>query len=396
LCSPCFYDKLPLLQNPDPLYKVVTVRVLMVSKACLVGAYQRKLEEIARHQDVELTVAVPPSWRDERGELPLERAYTTGYDLVVEPIRFNGHFHAHYYPRLGRLISHIRPDLVHIDEEPYNFATAHATWLSRRIGSRTLFFSWQNLKRHYPVPFRWFEHYVLSRADYGLVGNQAAHQVWRDKGYKGPLSVIPQFGVDPEIFKPAKEIPDPGRGFVIGYVGRFVPEKGVDVLVEAVASLPGAWQLALAGSGPDQGELERRARELAIGERVFFAGQLPSTQMPAYFQHLDVLVLPSRTRPNWMEQFGRVLVEAMACGIAVIGSNSGEIPSVIGDAGLIFQENAADDLYQQLRRLQGQPEFRRHLGRRGRQRVLERFTQAQIAAQTVAVYREMMRIPRAT
>jgi len=232
----------------------------MVSKACLVGAYQRKLEEIARHQDVELTVAVPPSWRDERGELPLERAYTTGYDLVVEPIRFNGHFHAHYYPRLGRLISHIRPDLVHIDEEPYNFATAHATWLSRRIGSRTLFFSWQNLKRHYPVPFRWFEHYVLSRADYGLVGNQAAHQVWRDKGYKGPLSVIPQFGVDPEIFKPAKEIPDPGRGFVIGYVGRFVPEKGVDVLVEAVASLPGAWQLALAGSGPDQGELERRAR----------------------------------------------------------------------------------------------------------------------------------------
>jgi glycosyltransferase involved in cell wall biosynthesis len=372
------------------------MRVLMVSKACLVGAYQRKLEEIARHQDVELTVAVPPSWRDERGELPLERAYTTGYDLVVEPIRFNGHFHAHYYPRLGRLVSRVRPDLVHIDEEPYNFATAHALWWSRRTGSRTLFFSWQNLNRRYPVPFRWFERYVLRRADYGLVGNQAAHHVWRDKGYKGPVAVIPQFGVDPEIFEPTLQTPDPGRGFVIGYVGRFVPEKGVNLLVEAAAGLPGLWQLVLAGSGPDRGELERLARELGIGERVFFDGQIPSTQMPAFFQQLDVLVLPSRTQSNWMEQFGRVLVEGMACGIAVVGSNSGEIPSVIGDAGLIFQENDAADLRQQLHRLQDQPELRRELGRRGRQRVLERFTQKQIAAQTVAVYREMIRVPRAT
>jgi glycosyltransferase involved in cell wall biosynthesis len=363
----------------------------MVSKACLVGAYQRKLEEIARHQDVELTVAVPPSWRDERGELLLERAYTTGYDLVVEPIRFNGHFHAHYYPRLGRLISRIRPDLVHIDEEPYNFATAHATWWSIRSGSRTLFFSWQNLNRRYPLPFRWFEQYVLGRAHYGLVGNQAAYQVWRDKGYTGPMSVIPQFGVDPEIFRPAEQTSVPGRGFVIGYVGRFVPEKGVNLLIEAVAGLPGVWRLALAGSGPQQGELKRLVRELGIEERASFDGQIPSTQMPAYYQQLDILVLPSRTQPNWMEQFGRVVVEAMACGIAVIGSSSGEIPSVIGDAGLIFQENDAADLRQQLLRLQDRPDLRRDLGVRGRQRVLERFTQEQIAAQTVAVYREINR-----
>ena len=389
MCSPCFHDKLSRLQNPVPQHKVVAVRVLMVSKACLVGAYQRKLEEIARHQDVELTVAVPPSWRDERGELLLERAYTTGYDLVVEPIRFNGHFHAHYYPGLGRLISRIRPDLVHIDEEPYNFATAHATWWSLRSGSRTLFFSWQNLNRRYPVPFRWFERYVLGRADYGLVGNQAAYEVWRDKGYTGPMSVIPQFGVDPEIFRPAEQALDSGRGFTIGYVGRFVPEKGVDLLIKTVASLPGAWRLNLAGSGPDQDELKRLVRELGIEERVSFDGQIPSTHMPTYFQQLDVLVLPSRTQPNWMEQFGRVLVEGMACGIAVIGSSSGEIPSVIGDAGLIFQENDVADLRQQLLRLQQRPDLRRELGVRGRERVLERFTQAQIAAQTVAVYREI-------
>src|SRR3972149_1621779 len=100
------------------------MRVLMVSKACVVGAYQRKLEEVAARGG-ELTVAVPPAWRDERGLMRLERAHTRGYDLVVEPLAFNGSFHLHYYPRLGRLIERLRPEIVHMDEEPYNFATFH-------------------------------------------------------------------------------------------------------------------------------------------------------------------------------------------------------------------------------------------------------------------------------
>jgi len=381
------------------------MRVLIVSKACLVGAYQRKLEEIASHSDVELTVAVPPTWRDERGELPLERAYTRGYDLVVEPIRFNGSFHTHYYPRLRRRIAQVRPDLVHIDEEPYNLATAHATWLARRAGARTLFFSWQNINRRYPWPFRWMESYVLRQSDYAIVGNQASAQVWQEKGYQGPLAVIPQFGVDPELFNPAQRVrprpglastpdgkgADDGPGFVIGYIGRLVFEKGVDLLLEAAAALPGSWRLVFCGGGPEKEQLARMARELKVGDRVSFDAWLPSIQMPAYYQGLDVLALPSRTRPNWKEQFGRVLAEAMACGVPVVGSTCGEIPNVIGDAGLIFEENDVAQLRRHLLRLQQRPELRNELGQRGRQRVLEHYTQTQVAAQTVEVYREIMR-----
>jgi len=363
----------------------------MVSKACLVGAYQRKLEEIARHDDIELTVAVPPSWRDERGELSLERVYTEGYDLVVEPMRFNGSFHTHFYPWMRRRIARTRPDLVHIDEEPYNLATAHTMWLARRAGARTLFFSWQNLSRRYPLPFRWLERYVLRHANYAIVGNQASAQVWRAKGYAGPLAVIPQFGVDPEIFKPAQTKKDPGRGFVIGFVGRLVFEKGVDVLLEAVAALPGAWRLVLCGGGPARNHLQRLARQLGVGDRVLFDEWIPSTQMPAYYGQLDTLVLPSRSISNWREQFGRTLVEGMACGVPVIGSDSGEIPNVIGDAGLIFRENDVAGLRRHLLHLQQQPGFRHELGQKGRQRVLARYTQAQVAAQTVEVYREVMR-----
>jgi glycosyltransferase involved in cell wall biosynthesis len=136
--------------------------------------------------------------------------------------------------------------------------------------------------------------------------------------------------------------------------------------------------------------LQQLARELGIAQRVHFDGSIPSAQMPAYLQQLDVLVLSSRTRPNWKEQFGRVLVEAMACGVAVVGSDSGEIPHVIGGAGLVFPEDDAGALAGHLRRLMTSPSLRAELGRNGRQRVLEKFTQAQVAAKTVAVYRELM------
>ena len=133
------------------------MRVLMVSKACIVGAYQKKLEELAHQPEIKLTVVVPPYWRDERGTMELERQYTEGYELVVERMALNGHFHLHFYPGLGKQIRRVQPDLVHIDEEPYNLATAHALWLARRAGARSLFFSWQNLSRSYPPPDSWLE-----------------------------------------------------------------------------------------------------------------------------------------------------------------------------------------------------------------------------------------------
>jgi len=108
------------------------IRVLIVSKACLVGAYQRKLEEIAAFPDIDLTVIVPPEWREPGGAtVRLERAHVTGYELLAEPMMFNGHFHLHFYPRLGRHFARVRPQVVHIDEEPYNLATFQAMWLAR-------------------------------------------------------------------------------------------------------------------------------------------------------------------------------------------------------------------------------------------------------------------------
>jgi len=365
------------------------MRILMISKACVVGTYQRKLEEMACLPDVDLTVIVPPVWRDPSGDAPLERAHVDGYRMLVEPMRFNGNFHLHYFPTVARRLHDIRPDVVHIDEEPYNVATWHALWLARRAGAKSLFFSWQNIRRDYPFPFSIGERWVLRSIDHAIMGTDSAAEVWRAKGYCKPLTVIPQFGVDPAIFSPADRRPA-GRGFVIGYVGRLVPEKGVDLLIRALARINGMWRLEIIGQGPEREHLQRLAASLNLSQQITFTGQVPSTRMPAFYRELDAIVIPSRTLPNWKEQFGRVIIEAMACGVPVIGSDSGAIPDVIGDSGLIFPEGDVDALADRLQSLMQDESIRYKLAACGRARVLDTFTHAQVAAQTVDVYRRLV------
>lgn len=362
------------------------MRVLMISKALVAGLYQRKLECIAAH-GIDLLALTPPAWKDERGVQPLERAFTRGYRLETTPIWLNGHFHLHVYPALGRAMRAFCPDVVHIDEEPYNAATWGALYAARRVGAKALFFTWQNIDRAYPPPFRWGERWVLDHADAAIAGTEGAASVWRGKGFARPLAVIPQFGIDPEVFAPAPARPH--RPFTIGAVARLVPEKGIDLLLRAAAQIDGA-HVRVIGGGPERAALVRLAEALGIADRVTFIDQQPSTAMPEHFRAFDVLAVPSRTLPNWKEQFGpRASVEAMASGVPVVGADSGAIPDVLGATGLIVPEGDADALAAALRRVRDDPDLARHLAQAGRARALAHYTHEQVAAATVAVYRAL-------
>jgi glycosyltransferase involved in cell wall biosynthesis len=365
------------------------LRVVILSKALIVGAYQRKLEEIAR-LGIDLTVLVPPSWREPRvGEINLERRYTAGYRLEAIPIALNGRHHIHFYPGLERLLQRLRPDVLHIDEESFNLATYQAMRCGVRLGARCCFYNYANIDRRYPPPFSFFEHYNLTHANHAFAANREASDIIRRHGYRGHVTILPQVGVDPDLFAPDPAPSPSGTTFVVGYLGRLVREKGLLDLIDAVAGLPEHVRLHLVGDGHLRAQIEERAVAGGIAGRLRIASAVPSMEVPATLRSFDLLVLPSRTTPNWKEQFGRVLVEAMSCGVPVVATRSGEIPHVVGDAGVLVPEGDRTALRDAIARIASDAALRDDLRQRGRAHVLSRYTQAAIARRYVAVYQAM-------
>jgi glycosyltransferase involved in cell wall biosynthesis len=365
------------------------MKVLLLHKALVNGAYQKKAEALAAIPGVELAVVVPPSWREARaGVQPLERRHTAGYELIVAPIWFNGHHHVHCYPTIGRIVRRVRPDVFHVDEEPFNLATAQAFLAAERVGARSLFVTWATVYRNYPPPFNRFERYTHRRAAAAVAGNQDALDVLRRRGFGGPVEIVP-LAIDPELYPSRPEL---GRGetFTIGLLGRLVREKGAHILLDAAARLRGDWRVLLVGGGVEEGALRAQAARLGIAERVEFVPTVPSTEVPRWLQRLDALAVPSLTMPNWKEQFGRVIIEAMAAAVPVVGSDSGEIPRVIADAGLVTPEGDVDALAAALQGLMDDEQARQRLALAGRERALANYTWERVARQYHGLYRRML------
>lgn len=295
---------------------------------------------------------------------------------------------------LWPLLSSLKPELIQVDEEPPSLVLLEVLLLKPWLRCPVLFFSWENLPIRYRWPFSTIRRFNLHRADGAIAGTQEAGQRLREAGFPGPIALIPQLGVDPERFYPSRN--DSLRqklgllAFTIGYIGRFVPEKGLWVLLDALSFLQGDWQCLLVGEGPIREEWLYQAQKRGIKERVFWVPTVPHTEIPAYINAMDVLVLPSLTTPRWKEQFGHVLIEAMACGVPVIGSDSGAIPEVIGDAGLIVPEGDPRALAQAIDSLRASDSRRAALGQRGRKRVLALYTNERIGRQTFYFWQEML------
>lgn len=277
-----------------------------------------------------------------------------------------------------------RDAVLQIEEEPWT-PTAYAT-IRRGLGAATVLFTWENLDRRFPLPWSAMRRAVFRRLAGLIAGNRAAAEVARAQGYEGPVAVIPQLGVDPpaEVARPASDT------LRLAYVGRLVPEKGVDLLLRAAATLGSPWRLTIVGDGPARPALEALAATLGIGEKVRFLGARPHEEVAAVWRETDALVLPSRSAPRWKEQLGHVLLEAMAHGVATVGSTCGAIPEVIGDAGLVFDEDSVESLAESLRMLALGSEPLRRLGDAGRRRAAAHFTNDRIAERTRAFHDEVL------
>lgn len=255
-------------------------------------------------------------------------------------------------------------DVIDVHEEPFALATGEVL-LMRALRRRSrrppvVLYTAQNLRKRYPVPFRWFERWALAAASGISACNSEAARIAEEKGFVGRARVIP-LGIDEQRFSPADvagDLGEPvaaGRGathsgtsrdpdsITVGFLGRLVPEKGVLVLLDAAIRDP-RLRLQIGGSGPLAAELPDRAAAAGIGDRVELLGSVDPADVVAFYRGLDVLAVPSLPTPSWTEQFGRVAVEAMACGVPVVSSDAGALPDVVGGAGLVVPAGEATAL----------------------------------------------------
>ncbi len=373
------------------------VRVTVVSHTYAVALNRQKLDRLAA-LGFALQVIVPRRRHEPLREIYVERRAWEPYALLDLPTWPNHPNALMYAPRaLTRALSAFRPHIIQIEEEPHSLAMAQVllalSALPRSI--RLVSFTWRNVEERYPPPFSLVERWADRRVDRVIVGNEDARRLVLARGVPPERVVkIPQLGVDLATFHPrARSLEEPGgpeRPLHVGYIGRLAPEKGVDTLLRAVRDTNPAICLTVRGAGPGRDRLVALAAELGLMEKVNFLPGVPHDEVAALMQEFDVLVLPSRTTANWKEQFGHVLIEAMACGVPVIGSDSGAIPEVIGDAGLIFPEDDAAALAGLLRRLLTDRGLREELSACGLARVTMLYQQEAVARQTANVYAELL------
>ena len=376
------------------------MRVLLISHTCQSRREgQPKAAHLGRLPGVELRVLVPDRWRDYgrwRGaETPLEDSFQFEVGRVRWPWSGPGQWYLHHYPDLAKTLREFQPDIIDLWEEPWGLVSAQTAWLRDRLVPHAQIVSEteQNLAKTLPPPFETFRSYTLRRARFVVGRSAEAVENIRAKGYRGPAAVVPN-AVDTDLFRPLDR--EACRqalglsGFVVGYVGRLVEEKGLDDMVDALARCPDDVNLLLVGSGEYQETLRARARARGLADRVRFLPSRPMDELPPVMNAVDALALPSRTTATWKEQFGRVIIEAQACETPVLGSDSGAIPDVIGAGGLIFPERDPAGLASAVMELRKAPERARTLGRIGRGQTEERYTWRRVAERMRDVYGEVM------
>ena len=372
------------------------VKVLLIAHSCQVRHEgQQKAQQLGALPGIDLQVVVPDRWFEYGKWRDTQWPDQPSYGFQQEPVRWPwtgpAQWYLHYYPKLARTLRTFRPDVIDIWEEPWGLVSVHTCWLRGRVlpTAKIISETEANIERQHPFPFNRFRRYTLSQADYAVSRNREGIDVLRANGYLGQAQVVGN-GVDAELFRPLdREVCKRVlglTGFVAGYVGRMVEAKGLMDIVEAAALCPSEVNLLFVGSGDFQGAIEKRAAELGLVGRLRFLPPRAMHELPEAMNAMDTLLLVSRTTRTWKEQFGRVIVEAHACSTPVIGSDSGGIPEVVGEGGVIVPEKDPASLAEALTRLCRNPDLAAAMGQRGRQQVEARYTWERLAEQMRDIY----------
>lgn len=334
-----------------------------MSHPAVVDVNQEVYRELAR-RDWEVTIVLPSRWRHEYAQSTFAPQTLPGLEHALRPtpIVLPGRPQRHLYLASPRaLCRRVDPDVVFLEAEAYSLAAAQWRPALRRLGVPFGVQCAENIDRPLPAPMRASRARVLRDAAFVAARSQTAVELARSWGAKRSVALAPHAVPGWEL----SEAPAATRPFTVGYAGRLIASKGLLDLLAAVRLLSAPVELVLIGDGELRAQLE--GAEIP-GSRVRVIDRLSHQQMADGYRGLDVLALPSRTTATWKEQFGRVIVEALWCGVPVIGSDSGEIPWLIEltGGGLVFPEGDSELLAARLAAMRDAPALRRELAEHGR------------------------------
>ena len=262
------------------------MRVVMISKALVVGAYRQKATAMASEPDIDLTVVVPPYWREGKDRLGLEETASPNYRLIVTPMARNGSYHTHYYPRLAGHSDCVTPRPG--AHRRGALQSRHLAGAARRSQEAAPKRSSSPGRTSIVAIPRLFAGWRIMSTDCQMAPSREItprREVLAAKGYDGPLAVIPQFGVDPDLFTARlRTLNARDRPFTIGFAGRLVEEKGLlRVGGRAGPTWAATGGCGSMGTGPLRPRSERALRPSGSPTHVSWQTRIPSRQMPAAY-----------------------------------------------------------------------------------------------------------------
>lgn len=355
------------------------VKILFVSQSISFPQYRGILEELSKIPDAKV-VGITVDWHS-KNELLTQK----NYELLKGRTIFGPHIYRYFFSRpLLMPVLKFHPDIVFADVEPGSIIALQTFFWAKIAGAKFCFRTYENLFFKRPFPLSVIESFILKNADSAIVGDEMIKDVLRKKGFSKNI-FIAELGLSFDVFKKTNQ-PELKKelgikNFTISYFGRLNTEKSVETIIEASAYLNFDHQILIDTylNEPDYLEkLINLAKEKNVFDRIIFVDPKYS-QMPAYYNVSDVVVIPSKSTTKWKEQFGRTIIEAMACEVPVVGSDSGSIPFVMGDCGLIFKEQDPKDLAKKISQLYYEKGLRGKLILKGLQRVKENYTWEKIA-----------------
>lgn len=354
------------------------IDILVVAHAPILGINRRIYRALARRGwSVELAIPEATPWRGPVAQPRLPE------DPPIHTLPVSGR-NVRFWRFLGidKLITRRRPKILFLENEPDSRIACELSRTARETGARLICVTNENdlppplaalLAGQYKPALRSLRSRLWSMAarhyvDHVFAICEDGVRAMETLGFRGRVTKMP-LGFDPELFVPFDATRrDEARQCLgltkpaIAYVGRLAPNKGVHLLIEALGRLRDLdWQFLLDDFEQRDDAYAVRLRqalaEQGLADRTVYF-QATHDEIPSILNAADIVVVPS----TWKEQYGRVVPEAMACGRAVVVSDIGALPELLGDCGVKIPPGNVAALAAALRRLIGNPSEWARLG----------------------------------